>query len=97
MPSYPLEPPLRGRVSPRFGDSLRALFNTLVMSLAPAANIGALLFLQLSVFSILGMQIFGSTGDWEAHVLPRLRNSTLAEFGQIQQTKTANFENFYHV
>jgi hypothetical protein len=66
------------------------------MSLAPAANIGALLFLQLSVFSILGMQIFGSTGDWEANVLPSLRNSTLAEFGQIQQTKTANFENFYH-
>lgn len=41
---------------------LQALFKCLIWAIMPSVNIAALLFLQFSLFAILGMQIFGDAG-----------------------------------
>ena len=41
-------------------ETLRSLFATMVLSLPPAANLTALLFLVLFVFAVIGMQLYGN-------------------------------------
>ena len=76
-----------------FGNSLRSLFGTLIMSVQPCMNIITLLLLQFSLFSILGMQLFApqtnnSAEDWSLNL------TRLPEFGQVQQTSMSNFLSF---
>ncbi|MFN9907188.1 MAG: ion transporter [bacterium] len=39
---------------------LRVIFNTIIFTLPSLANVGALMFLLLFIFSILGVQIFAT-------------------------------------
>ena len=76
-----------------FGNSLRSLFGTLIMSVQPCMNIITLLLLQFSLFSILGMQLFApptnnTAEDWSLNL------TRLPEFGQVQQTSMSNFLSF---
>jgi hypothetical protein len=63
---------------------LQSLFRTLIMSIPPSLNICALLFLLYSLYAILGMQIFGT----------EILRDRLGEFGQMQQTRHSNFQNY---
>jgi hypothetical protein len=82
---------------------LQALFKCLIWAIVPSINIAALLFLHFSLFSILGMQIFGDAGPHFDEV-PRIfpdketgmhRAYRLAEFGQVQQAEETNFKTFF--
>jgi len=41
---------------------LRIIFNTIVYTFPGLANVGALMFLLLFIFAILGMQLFATIG-----------------------------------
>lgn len=76
-----------------FGNSLRSLFSTLVMSVQPCINICLLLVLHFSLFSILAMQLFApeennKPEDWSTNL------TLLTELGQLQQTTRSNFLSF---
>eukprot|EP01043_Picozoa_sp_COSAG02_P044742 COSAG02_NODE_4026_length_5886_cov_15.949542_3_plen_252_part_00 len=76
-----------------FGNSLRSLFGTLVMSVQPCINICLLLVLHFSLFAILGMQLFAPVGsnkpeDWSTNL------TRLEELGQVQQSQLSNFHSF---
>ncbi|KXZ43033.1 hypothetical protein GPECTOR_106g127 [Gonium pectorale] len=47
----------------RNAKGLRALFNTLISSLPAICNVGALLFLLMYVYGVLGMHLFGGFGN----------------------------------
>eukprot|EP01050_Picozoa_sp_SAG11_P005114 SAG11_NODE_347_length_10420_cov_5.267997_2_plen_2091_part_00 len=84
---------------------LQALFKCLIWAIIPSMNIGALLFLQFSLFAILGMQVFGDAGphfDEVPRILPNSagnlgahRAYRLAEFGQVQTSMHTNFKTFF--
>lgn len=42
---------------------LRVIFNTIIFTIPSLANVGALMFLLLFIFSILGVQIFAMVGQ----------------------------------
>ena len=74
------------------GRKVNALFQTLVVSVAPSINICLLLFLHFTVFSILGMQVFhveAVSTTWH-HNLTSGR-----ELGQIQQSSSSNFFSYW--
>ena len=51
---------------------IRSLFQTLLLSIAPAVNITVLLLLLYSLYAILGMQLFG-TAPLQVRRGPQLR------------------------
>ena len=59
----------------RSARGVRALFNTLIMSLPAIMNVGSLLLLLLFMFAILGMNLFGHV---RAHHWPRSPLSPLS-------------------